>query len=41
MGDHEERPKDDWGDMVAKWTFLATLVLAVLYIGCVFVFIMR
>jgi hypothetical protein len=41
MADHEERPSDDWGDVVAKWTFISTAVLAVLYVASVFIFIMR
>ena len=40
MGDPHDRPSDDWSHVVAKWTFLGTLVLAVLYIGSVFAFIL-
>jgi hypothetical protein len=28
------------GDQVAKWTFISTIVLAVLFVGSVFVFIL-
>lgn len=41
MADHSDRPPDDWGDQTAKWTFISSMVLAVLYIGTVFVFILR
>ena len=41
MGEHNDRPDDDWGDVVARWTFICTLVLAVLYVGTVFAFILR
>ena len=41
MSDQSDRPDDDWADVVAKWTFVFTVVLAVLYVGSVFVFILR
>ncbi len=41
MAEHGDRPDDHWGDVVAKWTFVTTLVLAILYVGSVFVFILR
>ena len=41
MGEHEERPDDHWADGVAKWTFIMLGVLAVLYVGSVFIFILR
>jgi hypothetical protein len=41
MADHSDRPDDDWADGVAKWTFISTVILAVLYCGAVFVFILR
>ena len=41
MADHSDRPDDDWGDVVAKWTFVSTVILAALYAGSVFVFILR
>ena len=34
-------PSDDWGNFVAKWTFIWTVILAVLYVGTVFIFILR
>ena len=40
MADHEDEPSDDWGTVVARWTFICTLVLAVLYVGSVFIFIL-
>jgi hypothetical protein len=40
MAGTEEKPSDDWGTVVAKWTFICTLVLAVLYAGSVFLFIL-
>ncbi len=41
MADHGDRPDDDWAQTVAKWTFITTLVLAALYVGSVFAFVMR
>jgi len=41
MADHDDRPDDDWADVVAKWTFVSTVILAVLYVASVFVFVMR
>jgi hypothetical protein len=40
MAKLEERPRDDWGEVVATWTFWATVVLAVLYVASVFLFVM-
>jgi hypothetical protein len=40
MADHDER-LDDWGHDVAKWTFVWSIVLTVLFVGSVFVFILR
>lgn len=39
MADHSDRPSDDWGNVVGKWTFILTVVLAALYVGAVLVFI--
>ena len=39
--DHDERPGPDWGDNVARKTFNATLILAILYVAAVFIFVMR
>jgi len=41
MADKSDRPPDDWGDVVAKWTFVSSIVLAVLYVATVFAFVMR
>jgi hypothetical protein len=41
MADHEDRLSENWAAVVARWTFVTTLVLAILYVGSVFVFIMR
>ena len=41
MADHGERPDDDWANWVAKRTFLATVVLVVLYLGTVLFYVMR
>ena len=38
--DHDERDPQ-WGNTVARWTFLFTVILAVLYCGAVFIFILR
>jgi ABC-type uncharacterized transport system permease subunit len=40
MADHGDRPPDDWGDQVAKWTFISTVVLAVLYVGSSMVYVL-
>jgi len=40
MADEDNRDPS-WGDSVAKWTFIWTLILAVLYVGSVFAFILR
>ena len=40
MADHSDRPDDDWGEVTARWTFIATVVLALLYVGAVFGFIL-
>ena len=37
MAEHEEKPDDQ---KVAKWTFYATALLAVLYVGAIFAFIL-
>ena len=42
MADDSDRSSDEnWGHDVAKWTFLFTIVLAALYVGAVFVFILN
>ena len=41
MAGQDHRPDDDWGNWVAKRTFIATLILAVLYVASVFAFVMR
>ncbi len=41
MADHGEQPSPNWGQDVAKWTFILTVVLAVLYVGAVFAFILK
>ena len=35
MADHSDRPSDDWGNTVGKWTFILTVILTVLYVGAV------
>lgn len=39
MADFEERPGDDWGDVQAKWTFICTAILAVLFVAAVFIYV--
>jgi hypothetical protein len=39
MAGGEER-SDDWGNHVAKWTTLWTVILAALFVGAVFIFIL-
>ena len=39
--DHDERPGEEFGNWVAKRTFIWTVILAVLTIGSVFAFILR
>jgi len=41
MADKDDRPSDDWGNWVARWTFIWSMVLAALYVGTVFIFILR
>lgn len=41
MGAHDDRPDDGWADWTAKWTFISLAVLAALYVGSVFLFILR
>ena len=38
MADEHENP--EWGHQVARWTFIVTIVLAVLYVGVVVVFVL-
>ena len=40
MAGHEERPSDEWGNEVAKWTFILTVILTALYVGAVFIYVM-
>jgi hypothetical protein len=40
MAEHSDRPPDDWANHVAKWTFVATVVLTVLYVGGVVAFVL-
>lgn len=39
MAGHSDRPTDDWGMLVGKWTFILTVVLAALYVGAVIVYV--
>lgn len=39
MADHSDRPSDDWGTVVGKWTFILTVVLAALYVGAVLLYV--
>jgi hypothetical protein len=36
----DEQFSDDWGDGVARWTMIVTVVLAVLYVGSVLMFVL-
>lgn len=36
----EDERSEDWGNGVARWTFNATAILAVLYVGSIFAFIL-
>jgi len=40
MADHEDRPRDDWGDSMARRTLIWTAILTALYAGAVFAFIL-
>ena len=42
MADHDDHSSDDgdWGNQVAKWTFISTVVLAVLYVGSAVAFVL-
>lgn len=37
MAEHEDRPDDQ---KIAKWTFLLTALLAVLYVAGIFIFVL-
>ncbi|MFN8589724.1 MAG: hypothetical protein U0704_18195 [Candidatus Eisenbacteria bacterium] len=39
MADHSDRPTEDWGNNVAKWTFILTIILAALYVGAVILYV--
>jgi len=39
MSEHSDRPSDDWGPVVGKWTFVSAVVLAALYVGAVVLFV--
>ena len=40
MASHREADSDHWGNNVARVTFIGTLVLAALFAGAVFLFIL-
>ena len=40
MAGYDDPHDDEWGTTVAKWTTICTVVLAVLYVGAVFLFIL-
>ena len=40
MADDNDRD-DDWGNSVARQTFIWTVILSALFVGCVFIFILR
>lgn len=39
-GDHDHPADPGFGNKVAKYTFIATMIFAVLFIGVVFLFIL-
>jgi len=39
MADSSDRPDPDWGAVVGKWTFVATVTLMVLYVAAVVVLV--
>ena len=41
MADDGKRPADDWGNTMAKKTFIGLVILAGLYVASVFIFILR
>lgn len=40
MGEEETRD-DQWGNKVAKWTFILTVLSALGFVGSVFLFILK
>jgi hypothetical protein len=40
VAQHREADSDDWGNVVARHTFIITIVLAGLFVGVVFFFIL-
>ena len=41
MADDKDHASDDWGNVVAKWTFILTVILAALYIATVIFYVLR
>ena len=41
MADDHDGPDDQWGNKLAHMTFIWTLILAAMYCGVVFIFILR
>jgi len=39
-GDHDHEAEAQFGNKVAKYTFIATVIFAALFIGAVFLFIL-
>lgn len=39
MADESDRPSDEWGNTVGRWTFILTVILTALYLGAVLLFI--
>ena len=40
MAEHGDRPPDDWAEVVARRAFISSMILAVLYVGSIFAFIL-
>ncbi len=41
MAEDRDHSSDDWGNTVAKWTFLFTVILAALYVATVIFYVLR
>jgi len=39
MAEHSDRPSDDWGPVITRWTFVVAVILAALYVGAVVLFV--
>lgn len=41
MADDKDHANDDWANVVAKWTFWLTVILAALYVAAVVFYVLQ